>query len=153
MRCIRIVDTTVLCNLLGVPHRNQQEARARDELARALEDGDRLLLPIAAIYETGNHIAHSGTGGERRAAALRFVDMVRQAIEGSLPFTPTPTQAHDAFVRWLDLFPDRAMEGIGLGDLSIIQVWEEQCALNMGRRVVIWSYDHHLAGYDRPPRI
>ena len=52
---------------------------------------------------------------------------------------------------WLAEFPARAAEGIGLGDLSIIKTYEEQCALHPNARVRIWTYDDHLSGYDRQP--
>lgn len=42
---------------------------------------------------------------------------------------------------------------MGFGDLAITKVWDEQRALNQARRVLIWSYDKHLQGYDQAPRI
>ena len=48
-------------------------------------------------------------------------------------------------------YPDHAMQGAGMGDLSIVKEWERQCDLNRARRVLIWSFDEHLAGYDREP--
>ncbi|HET7462979.1 MAG TPA: AAA family ATPase [Longimicrobium sp.] len=30
-------------------------------------------------------------------------------------------------------------------------IFHQQCDLNHGRRVVIWSYDQHLQSYDRAP--
>lgn len=53
--------------------------------------------------------------------------------------------------RWLTEFPDFAMRGQGLGDLSIIQDWKRMCAQNPARRVYIWSLDQHLASHDRKP--
>lgn len=40
------------------------------------------------------------------------------------------------------------MREIGLGDLSIIREFEHQSRRHQGRRVLIWSYDEHLRGYD-----
>lgn len=51
---------------------------------------------------------------------------------------------------WLSQFPDHAMRGIGLGDLSIIELFELECRRHQNRRVYIWSYDEDLQGYDRP---
>lgn len=51
---------------------------------------------------------------------------------------------------WLNQFPDHAMRGIGLGDLSIIELFELECRRHQNRRVYIWSYDEDLQGYDRP---
>jgi len=153
MSSVRIVDTSVLCNLLRVPRKDQDAELATREFRKAQENRDVFLLPIAVIYETGNHIAQSPGGAKRRIVAEAFVELVRKAFEGEIPFVPTPLHNPDDMVRWLGEFPDRAAAGMGFGDLSITKVWEEQCALNQSRRVLIWSYDRHLEGYDRPPRI
>jgi hypothetical protein len=151
--CVRIVDTSVLCNLLRVNNMDQDAERAAREFSAALANGDVFLLPVAVIYETGNHIAHVADGGKRRAVAEGFVDLVRKAFEGDIPFVPTPLHYPEDMVEWLDEFPDRATRGMGFGDLSITKVWHEQRALNQARRVMIWSYDKHLQGYDQAPRI
>ena len=153
MSCIRIVDTSVLCNLLRVPNKDQDAGRAAREFGEAQQARDVFLLPIPVIYETGNHIAQSPNGAKRRAVAIGFVELVRKAFEGEIPFTPTPLQNPEDMTRWLDEFPNLASAGMGFGDLAITKVWEEQSELNHGRRVLIWSYDKHLQGYDRPPRV
>jgi hypothetical protein len=153
MSSIRIVDTSVLCNLLRVPNKDQDADRALREFSRAQTERDIFLLPIPVIYETGNHIAQSTNGAKRRIVAEAFVELVRKAFDGEIPFTPTPLQNPEDMIRWLDEFPDCATAGMGFGDLAITKVWEEQCGLNQGRRVLIWSYDRHLQGYDRHPRI
>jgi predicted nucleic acid-binding protein len=150
---IRIIDTSVLCNLLQVPRRRQHAPRALAEFRAAIAAQDLLLLPTAVIYETGNHIAQNGDGRERRAVARAFVEMVEGALAGKLPFTPTPLPTADEMLEWVGSFPDHAAREIGLGDLSIIQLWEEQCRLHAARRVAIWSYDEHLRAYDRGPLI
>jgi hypothetical protein len=38
---------------------------------------------------------------------------------------------------WLKEFPDQAMRGRGMGDLSIIHDWQKICDQNPGRRVYI----------------
>lgn len=150
---IRIIDTSVLCNILHVPTKNQQSARAERELREALRQKDVLLLPVAVIYETGNHIAQNGDGRVRRKIARAFVDLVQKAFSGEVPFTPTPLQNPDEMLEWVAVFPDRAGQGVGFGDLSIIRIFEHQCDLNHGRRVLIWSYDKHLQSYDRAARL
>jgi hypothetical protein len=153
MGCIRIVDTSVLCNLLRVPNLEQEAERAAQEFRDAIRVRDALLLPIAVIYETGNHIAQNGDGRKRRAVAGAFTQMVELAFSGKIPFTPTPLQNPDDLLAWLPEFPDRAVKGIGFADLSIIKGFEQQCERNQARRVMIWSYDQHLVGYDRAARV
>jgi hypothetical protein len=150
MACIRIVDTSVLCNILRVPAMDQHWERAAGEFRGALQARDVLLLPVPVIYETGNHIAQNGDGRRRRIVASAFVEMVEKAFNGEIPFTPTPLQHPDDMLLWLAEFPDRAMTGMGFADLSITKIFEQQCMLNRARRVMVWSYDQHLAGFDRP---
>ena len=146
---ICIVDTSVFCNILDVPGRNQDREQALKELEAYLKNGITLLLPLAAVYETGNHIAQLGDGEIRRTTALRFADQVHKAIIGKSPWTPTPVPEQEAMIGWLDEFPDNAMRGISLADLSIIKEFENQCRLHRVRRVFIWSYDNDLNAYDR----
>jgi hypothetical protein len=129
--------------------RDQDHASVVAELKRLISEKTTLLLPLAAVVETGNHIAQHGDGRERRQAAERFGNDVSAAIEGLAPWTPTPFFELDAMRSWLAEFPNHAMRGLGLGDLSIVKEWERQCRLHPGRRVYIWSLDGHLGGYDR----
>jgi hypothetical protein len=104
---------------------------------------------MATIYETGNHIAQNGDGRVRRGIAEIFVNQVKQAFLGKAPWTPTPFDNDKEFSEWLAQFPDQAMRGSGIGDLSIIKVFERQCELHPHRHVFIWSYDEHLKAYNR----
>jgi hypothetical protein len=146
---ICIVDTSVFCNILDVPAFNQDRDDALSTLERYLDERYTLLLPLAVVYETGNHIAQIPGGDVRRKVALSFVDQVRQAIAGKIPWTPTPFPDQDLLSRWLMEFPDCAMRQVGIGDLSIIKEFDRQCALHKMRRVFVWSYDAHLQSYDR----
>ena len=73
MSSIVIVDTSVLLNIIDVPDRNQRKEEVLDRLATLIESSDHLFIPMAAIVEVGNHIAHGRNGAQRRAAAGRFV--------------------------------------------------------------------------------
>lgn len=151
MSSVVILDTSVFCDIVEVPGRSQRKETTLRRLATLIEKGSTLLLPLAAVYETGNHIAQVKDGGSRRRAAERFVTQVRGALAGDAPWTPTPFPDTDTMHQWLDEFPDRAMEGVGIADLSMIRVFETQCHLNRTRRVWIWSHDSHLSSYDRRP--
>jgi hypothetical protein len=124
----------------------------RAQLREHVQHGVTLLLPIATIVETGNHVARHPDGNVRRDAAVKFVRIVKEAIGGRTPFTPTPFLEPEALLQWLDEFPQCAIEGIGLGDLSIIKEWETQCRKHPGHRVFIWSLDRHLGSYDSSSR-
>lgn len=148
---IALIDTSIFCNIIPVPGFDQSRNEVLEELEELILAGASLLLPMAAVLETGNHIAQCGNGRIRRKTADSFCEQVLNAIDGTAPWTPTPFWEIDALRGWLNEFPGQAMQGAGMGDLSIIKDWERQCALNEARRVYIWSLDEHLAGYDREP--
>lgn len=146
---ICIVDTTVFCNVLDVPGYNQHKDEALATLRDYLSKRFSLLLPLATVYETGNHIARVPDGQLRRQVATRFAEQVRLAVDGRSPWTPTPLPGPEELASWLTEFPDQAMRGVSLADLSIIKVFQRQCQLHRARRVFIWSYDKHLHSHDR----
>jgi hypothetical protein len=149
---IALIDTTVFCNIIPVPGLDQDRNAVLEELANLIRHRVTLLLPMAAVLETGNHVAQCAGGGRvKRKTAERFCRQVIDAIDGTAPWTPTPFRDVDALREWLGEFPDHAMQGTGMGDMSMIKEWNRQCALNLARRVFIWSLDGHLAGYDREP--
>lgn len=157
MSDIVLLDTSVYLNVLDVPGYNQERNKVLDEFETRINNNDRFLLPMATIWETGNHVARLPDGGIRRAYAEKLVRDVRNAINGDLPYKPTYFPEREVFRAWLSDFPDYAMrnktaqktaEGISLSDLSIIKEWEQARLLNSMSRVLIWSLDSDLAGYD-----
>lgn len=142
-----LVDTTIFLNVLDVPGFNQHRDPVLTELAARLQNDQELLLPVAAIFETGNHIGHLRDGRVRRQTAERFVSEVRKSLDGTAPWVPARPIAIDDLAGWLEGFPDHAMVGRGIGDVSIISECDRQRALNPLRRIEIWSLDRHLQGY------
>ncbi len=142
-----LVDTTVLCNIVPVPGRDQDGAAVTREFRGYIERGVNFILPMATIIETGNHVARNGDGRERRTAAKRFVALVKDAIDGNSPFSPMRFFEPEELRLWLDKFPDSAMSETGFGDLSIIEEFNKQRELNPRREVFIWSLDSHLQSY------
>jgi hypothetical protein len=151
---ICLVDTTIFCEVLEVPHMCSDHKGVLSMLRSKIKNSETLLLPMATILETGNHIGQNGDGNKRRQAAQRFTDMVTKAIQGTIPFTPTPFFDAEVLSTWLSEFPDWAMrndakgKGSGLGDLSIQKEWVHQCDLHPNRRVYVWSKDVHLSALD-----
>jgi hypothetical protein len=70
---VRIIDTTVLANILDIPNMNQNHGEAIKEFEKLIEsEKDTLILPLATIIETGNHISHISNGNIRREKAGLF---------------------------------------------------------------------------------
>lgn len=149
MSSIVVVDSTVMLNILDVPGRNQAREAVLTRLGELIEAGDHLFIPMAAIVEVGNHIAQVAKGAHRRATAERFVVEVRRALSNEAPWKPINFPSNDEVLGWLDAFPDSAMQGIGMGDLSIRKEWEELCRRHSLSHVWVWALDGDLAGLDR----
>ncbi|NTV14918.1 MAG: hypothetical protein HGA96_13460 [Desulfobulbaceae bacterium] len=157
MSAIVLLDTSVYLNILDVPGNNQDRDDVLAEFEIRIQDEDHFLLPMASIWETGNHIADLGNGGLRYTFGNRLVDDVTKAINGNTPYRPTHFPTREEFLAWLAEFPDhvkknksekKIREGISLSDLSIIKEWEAAKARHNMSRVLIWSLDSDLTGYD-----
>lgn len=144
---IWLIDTSVLLNVLDVPSFNQERDSILREFKIRIECGDTLLLPYAAIVETGNHIAHL-TGNYKFTYAEKFVKEVKAALNGNSPWKPLKFPTFEDLNTWLDDFPEYAGKGIGFADYSIIKEWEAQKVLFAAYSVRIWSLDAELQGYE-----
>jgi len=153
---IVLLDTSVYLNILDVPGYNQDRESILDEFRHKIEDEDLFFLPMATIWETGNHISRLPDGGQRFRFGSMLVDDVSKAIEGVAPYRPTYFPEREEFFAWLKEFPEfmkrskseKKTCGVSLGDLSIIKEWEVTCKRNNMSTVLIWSLDSDLAGYD-----
>lgn len=153
MGSICLIDTSIFLEILNVPQKANQSKLIFQELQEKIKTRESLFLPMATILETGNHIAQNGDGNQRRTCAEIFVNQVTQAMEGKSPFTPINFLKQEDLQGWLREFPDAAMRGSGLGDLSIIHDWRRICVQNPSRRVYIWSLDDHLKSYEQQSKL
>ena len=144
MKAICLIDTSVFVEILGIPTMNDHP-EVLDQLKDKISQEEKLFLPMATIIETGNHIAQKGD----RSHALDFVERVQLAISGTDYFAPVESFSIERLQQCIADFPNNAVRGVSLGDLSIIQDWQRQCDKNQGRTVYIWSLDTHLKGYCR----
>ena len=158
MREVLLIDTSVYLVLLEIPDVEHDigDLRARYD---AMTDQTRLLLPMATVWETGNHISRLANGDLRYRHACTFVDDVTKAFRGEAPYGTTHFPDMDELITWLAEFPQRVQcnksptktnEGPSLADVSIIKEWERTCQLHPGSNVEIWSLDDDLSGYSNP---
>ncbi|MBL1208237.1 hypothetical protein [Geminocystis sp. GBBB08] len=153
MGAVCLIDTSVFVEILNVPQKASQHRQIMQQLGEKIKANESLFLPMATIIETGNHIAQNGNGNQRRQCAVKFVTQVQLALIGKSPFTPISFLDSEDLNKLLLQFPDSAMGGSGLGDLSIIHDWQKLCNQNQGRRVYIWSLDKHLQNYEQLPNL
>ena len=149
---IVLVDTSVLMNVLDVPGFNQHRDTVLEEFERLIEIGAHLFLPMAAVFEAGNHVATLADGRLRRRMAELFASELEKALRGNAPWRPVRFPEQQTITAWLAEFPDAAMRGLGMGDLSILEEWRAQCLRYPMTRVRVWTLDTDLKGLDRSPR-
>lgn len=148
---IVIVDTTILLNFLNVPRHNQDSVRVLEEFEAIKEGGGQFLLPLAVVFQAGDHIADLPNGNYRRRYAGVLRDQVRMALREDAPWGLAQLAEERNIEAWLAAFPDFAIQGAGHGmsALSIVQAWKSACDLIPGRRIRIWSLNRRLREYDR----
>ena len=144
-----IVDTTVFLNLLNVPEFNDDRDCVFRQFKQFVKANATLILPLATILETAGHITQVKTGGNRRRYAELFCEEVRKAARREAPWVLVSTHDSTKLEAWLNAFPDCAMREISLCDVSLIELWKSTCQKRLATRVLIWSLDDHLKGYDR----
>lgn len=151
MRTVTFVDTSVLCELLRVPGKCQRHEVIRDELEARIAAGENLVIPITAVIEAGNHIAHSGS----RDAAERFVDLLGRAGEEGSPFIIHRVAWDDEFLADLfagdatgESFADLAGSGrMGAGDVAILVERDRFRRISAYANVPIWTLEAILGAY------
>jgi hypothetical protein len=154
-RPVVFVDTSVLCNLLGVPNKAQDRKQITAELVERRKSSD-LVLPITAIIETGNHIAQigDGYGNARRECAQMFARFIEMMIARETPWVLHSVEWDESYLRTLldgggtgSSLVDLATARFGCGDLSILVEVERYRARTAGVDVDVWTLDAQLASY------
>lgn len=147
---VTFIDTSVMTNLLDIPHKNEHREDVAKEIRNLIEQkGQVLILPITTIIETGNHISHISDGRIRRSKADLFCQYLRNTAQGKAPWTLYGNQLDDQDLLYLaDHFQDFAVKEMGIGDLSIIRQYQTYKEKDPVSRVRIWTYDKHLACYN-----
>jgi len=146
---VHFVDTSILCCLLRIPNFcDNQYMEVEAELLSIINRSDTLILPLASIIETGNHIAHIGDGRIRRTIARKFAQYLRDTADNTAPWSLTNLEwTPDDLRKFADLFPEQAMRQVGFGDMSIIDAFNDYVKRVPGVSVRIWSTDGHLMAY------
>lgn len=149
---VTFIDTSVLCELLQVPGMCSQHEDIRTEFELRDDDGQRFVIPITAVIETGNHIAQAN--GDRRAAAERFVGFLAAASLGVAPWTVQRLSWDDEFLVELcagnatgQPFIDLASAKMGAGDVAILVERDRFKRDSAYTDVQVWTLDEALGAY------
>jgi len=153
---VTFIDTSVLCELLDVPGKSAKGDAHRAELDTRIASGERFVIPITAVVETGNHIAQAKTG-DRRSTARRLIELLLEAVRGDGRFELHELAWDEAFVVALaggdstgQTFIDLAGNGLmGGGDVAILVERDRYVATSGFQRddVGIWTLEAVLGAY------
>lgn len=148
------IDTSVLVEVLKVPGKNRRSEEITAELRERVTSSESMILPTAAIIETGNHIAQVDDGGLRRKLAESLAKLLEATVSESAPWTLNGARWDGALLaaicrgaRGCPSLPEMAAQKIGVGDISILAEAEayEQRVANVV--VSIWTLDTGLSAY------
>ena len=157
MSKVLIMDTSMLCCWLQVPGKEtcgtaedrwdfqRVDAHIQEELAA----NTTLVLPLATIIETGNHIAQAT--GDRYPIAQKFANILTDAADSRTPWAAFTDQSalwdRDGLKRIAELFPLRAKQNDSIGDLSITIVADHYAEMGSHFKVEIFTGDAGLRAY------
>jgi hypothetical protein len=158
-KCVLVIDTSLLCVWLKVPKMETcgetgaawDFAKVDKRIKDALRDGYTLVLPLASIIETGNHIAHAPQ--YRRERALGLGEMMTKAADAQTPWAAFQHQAElwgaDQLKELATTWPPLAECQLALGDATIARIGEYYAKL--GCTVKFLTADRQLNAYEPPP--
>jgi len=135
MAKILIIDTSIMCVWLKVPGREitgKNNEYTYDIVAQHIEEergkGTKLVLPIATIIETGNHIAHAN--GNRDHSVKELSSMIISAADGKMPWLAIDIQlalwnADNLSVLVEEWKKTVISEKQSIGDAAIVQIAQQ----------------------------
>lgn len=148
---VTLIDTSILCELLQVPGKSEpeREAEMRTEIDLRSAEGERMVLPITALVETGNHVAQCG--GDRHVAAQRLVDFLQLVLQANSPFLVPELDFGQGFVAALadgastgQTLAQLATHKVGTGDVAILVQRDQLRAAGAFTAVDVWTLDQGL---------
>ncbi|MBE7503596.1 MAG: hypothetical protein HS113_25565 [Verrucomicrobiales bacterium] len=149
---VMILDTSVLCVWLKVPGKETCGSgpssldfdRVDKEIQTAIQMEYTLVLPLASIIETGNHIAQAPQWRYERASAL--AELMAQAADQTTPwaaFSDQQLQWSPGGLKALAAgWPNLAAQKLSLGDATIALVADYYA--QMGCEVELYTGDKGL---------
>ncbi len=156
MRKVIIIDTSILCVYLRVPYMDAcgpegnkwDYHRVSGKINEEISQGSLLVLPLATLIETGNHIAQAN--GERYTPAIALSDIIKKTVNEEEPWAAFTFQSRlwdrENLIRLADSWPALAAGRISIGDATIKNVAEYYT--EAGFHVEILTGDKELKAYE-----
>lgn len=156
MKKIIVIDTSMFCTWLKLPNFETCESRndtwdferINEKIETEIRNHSTLVLPLATIIESGNHLSHCS--GDIYSLAHKFCDILRKSVEGESPWATFSQQSelwNDACLKRLaDEWPPMAASKVSIGDATIKNVAEMYAKI--GYDVEILTCDSGLKAYE-----
>jgi hypothetical protein len=153
---ILILDTNIMCCWLKVPGKDTAGTaedrwdydRINSIITEEIDKGNILVLPLATLVETGNHVANSSSN--RYNIAKSFAEYIFNAAQGNSPWAIFTDQTilwnKEKLIELSKTWPDLAISGLSLADATIKDVAESYAAA--GFHVEILTADAGLKAYE-----
>ena len=164
-RRIVVIDTSILCCFVQVPGKETAGSgkdawnydRAKAFLELEIKKGSTLVLPVATLIETGNHISQASSG--RHESAKRLCTHILATADAKSPWAAFTEQADlwnsESLRRLSTEWPALANNRLSMGDATIKDVADYY--KRAGWEVEILTSDGSLKSYQpaiesTPPR-
>ncbi len=156
MRKVVILDTSVLCVWLKIPHfdscGSDSDKWNKERVDKKIEEEKRakstLVLPLATLIETGNHIAKAATHREEKAKALS--EIMREIADERTPWAAFSDQSElwtpEKIKTLANSWPHEAAQKLSLADATIKNIAEFYS--QTGYCVEILTGDKGLKAYE-----
>ncbi|KPL90264.1 hypothetical protein [Herpetosiphon geysericola] len=130
MKQVLVIDTSILCVWLQVPGKTTcgshdhkwNYSKVKTIIEKYIEQGATIVLPLASLIETGNHIAQAD--GDIFPIAQRLMDIVGKTLNDESPwaaFTGQPN-LEQQLRSLINSWPEQAKHKLSFGDAMIIDV-------------------------------
>lgn len=156
MSKVLIIDTSILCVYLKVPfmeecgpdHDKWNYSRVAEKIDDEISQKSLLVLPLATLIETGNHIAHAS--GDRYPVAQKLSDIIVKVANAEEPWAAFTAQkdlwGEENLTKLANEWPALATAEISIGDATIKDVAEFYT--ESGVNVEILTGDEGLKAYE-----
>lgn len=162
MKKVLIFDTSLLCCYLSVPGKETcgtgNEEWNKEKVQKLIDDelgkNDVLVLPLASIIETGNHIAQAAN--DRYTIANALAELIKKTAQNETPWAAFTDQntlwSPESLKKLSEYWPNLASQKLSIGDATIKDVADYYS--QMGFKVIILTADRQLKSYEPlPPAI
>ena len=163
MKKIIVIDTSIFCVWLKLPgfetcgptNDSWTFERVNEKIEQEILDNSTLVLPLATIIETGNHI--SQCLGDRFGLATAFCNILIKSIDNENPWAAFSEQSdlwdNDNVKKLTNDWPKLAAQQVSIGDATIKDVADYY--FESGWNVEILTGDGGLKSYEplRPPTL